>query len=230
MSNKYVIIPAAGIGTRMQLDIPKQYYKLSNGRTILDNTLAKFIDNPLFDKIFVAIAANDNFWSDSLYYNHDKIVVCSGGATRFNSVYNALKAIDERKNDDWVFVHDAARPCVNIDSIIDLYQQTKLSHSQAGILAVRAFETVKQVTIKNIIIKTLDRNNIWLAQTPQLSRLGQLEKAFDFCYLNNLVNKVTDEASALEIFGINPIAVKCSKKNIKITTKDDLEYANWQLS
>lgn len=230
MSNKYVIIPAAGIGTRMQLDIPKQYYKLSNGRTILDNTLAKFIDNPLFDKIFVAIAANDNFWRDSLYYNCDKIVVYSGGATRFNSVYNALKAIDERKNDDWVFVHDAARPCVNIDSIIDLYQQTKLSHSQAGILAVRAFETVKQVTIKNIIIKTLDRNNIWLAQTPQLSRLGQLEKAFDFCYLNNLVNKVTDEASALEIFGINPIAVECSKKNIKITTKDDLEYANWQLS
>lgn len=230
MSNKYVIIPAAGIGTRMQLDIPKQYYKLSNSMTILDNTLEKFIDNPLFDKIFVAIAANDNFWSDSLYYNCDKIVVCSGGATRFNSVYNALKAIDKRKNDDWVFVHDAARPCVNIDNIIDLYLQTKLSHSQAGILAVRAFETVKQITIKNVIIKTLNRNNICLAQTPQLSRLGQLEKAFDFCYLNNLVNKVTDEASALEIFGINPIAVECSKKNIKITTKDDLEYANWQLS
>ena len=230
MSNKYVIIPAAGIGTRMQLDIPKQYYKLSNGRTILDNTLVKFIDNPLFDKIFVVIAANDNFWSDSLYYNRDKIVVCSGGATRVNSVYNALKAIDERKNDDWVFVHDAARPCVNIDSIVDLYQQTELSYSQAGILAVRAFETVKQVAIKNIIIKTLDRNNIWLAQTPQLSRLGQLEKAFDFCYSNNLVDKVTDEASALEIFGINPIVVECSKKNIKITTKDDLEYANWQLS
>ncbi|MBK2357659.1 2-C-methyl-D-erythritol 4-phosphate cytidylyltransferase [Francisella hispaniensis] len=229
MSSKYVIIPAAGIGTRMQLDIPKQYCKLSNGKTILDNTLAKFIDNPLFDKIFVAIAATDNFWNDSLYYNHDKVVVCSGGKTRFNSVYNALKAIDQRKSDDWVFVHDAARPCVTIDSIIDLYERTKASHSQAGILAVRASETVKQVT-KDIIIKTLDRNNIWLAQTPQLSRLGQLEKAFDFCYSNNLVDKVTDEASALEIFGINSIVVECSKKNIKITTKDDLDYANWQLS
>lgn len=75
------------------------------------------------------------------------------------------------------FVHDAARPCVSIDSIIDLYEQTKSSHSQAGILAVRAYETVKQVT-KNIVVKTLARNNIWLAQTPQLSRLGQLEKAF----------------------------------------------------
>lgn len=219
MSNKYVIITAAGIGTRMQLGIPKQYYKLSNGRTILDNTLAKFIDNSLFDKIFVAISASDNFWSDSLYHNCDKIVFCSGGATRFNSVYNTLKAIDERKKDDWVFVHDAARPCVNIDSIIDLYQQTKLSYSQAGILAVRAFETVKQVTIKNVVIKTLDRNNIWLAQTPQLSRLGQLEKAFDFCYSNNLVDKVTDEASALEIFGINPIVVECSKKISRLQLK-----------
>lgn len=218
MSNKYVIIPAAGIGTRMQLDIPKQYYKLNNGKTILDNTLVKFIDNPLFDKIFVAIAASDNFWNNSLYYNHDKIVVCNGGETRFNSVYNALNVIDERKNDDWVFVHDAARPCVSIDSIIDLYEQTKSSHSQAGILAVRAYETVKQVT-KNIVVKTLARDNIWLAQTPQLSRLGQLEKAFDFCYSNNLVAKVTDEASALEMFGINPIVVECSKKILRLQLK-----------
>lgn len=209
MSNKYVIIPAAGVGTRMQLDIPKQYYKLSNGKTILDNTLAKFVENSLFDKIFIAINTDDNFWSDSLYYNHNKIVVCSGGETRFDSVYNALKTIDERNSDDWVFVHDAARPCIDFDSIINLYQQTKISHSQAGILAVRAFETVKQVATKSIIVKTLDRNNIWLAQTPQLSRLGQLEKAFDFCYSNNLVDKVTDEASALEIFGINPIVVEC---------------------
>ncbi|MDE4990561.1 2-C-methyl-D-erythritol 4-phosphate cytidylyltransferase, partial [Francisella tularensis subsp. holarctica] len=77
-----------------------------------DNTLVKFIDNPLFDKIFVASAASDNFWNNSLSYNHDKIVVCNGGETRFNSVYHALNVIDERKNDDWVFVHDAARPCV----------------------------------------------------------------------------------------------------------------------
>ncbi|MDE4940648.1 2-C-methyl-D-erythritol 4-phosphate cytidylyltransferase, partial [Francisella tularensis subsp. holarctica] len=80
----------------------------------------------------------------------------NGGETRFNSVYIALNVIDERKNDDWVFVHDAARHCVSIDSIIDLYEQTKSSHSQAGILAVRAYETVKQVT-KNIVVKTLAR-------------------------------------------------------------------------
>ncbi|QIW09806.1 2-C-methyl-D-erythritol 4-phosphate cytidylyltransferase [Francisella sp. LA112445] len=229
MSNKYVIIPAAGIGSRMQLDIPKQYYKLTNGKTILDNTLKKFIDNPFFDHIFLALNSKDEFWSQSIYYNHSKIKICEGGETRFESVYNGLKSI-KGNSDDWIFVHDAARPCVDTQNIIELYESTKASHSQAGILAVKAFETVKKVGVKNIIVNTLDRNNIWLAQTPQLSRLGQLERSFDFCYSNNLINKITDEASALELYGINPIVVEGSRKNIKITTQDDLDFANWQLN
>lgn len=228
MSNKYVIIPAAGIGTRMRLDIPKQYYKLSNDKTILDNTLEKFVDNPFFDRIYLALNSEDKFWSKSIYHDHPKIDTCVGGATRFESVYNGLRSIKGNSN-DWVFVHDAARPCVDIQNIIDLYEQTKASHSQSGILAVKAFETVKKVGVKNIIVNTLDRNNIWLAQTPQLSRLGQLDRSFDFCYSNNLIDKITDEASALELYGINPIVVESSRKNIKITTKDDLDFANWQL-
>ncbi|API86437.1 2-C-methyl-D-erythritol 4-phosphate cytidylyltransferase [Francisella uliginis] len=229
MSNKYVIIPAAGVGTRMQLDIPKQYCKLSNDKTILDNTLEKFIDSPFFDRIFLALGSEDKFWSQSIYYNHPKIKTCVGGETRFESVYSGLKSI-KGNSDDWVFVHDAARPCVDIQNIVDLYEQTKTSHSQAGILAVKAFETVKKVGVKNIIVNTLDRNNIWLAQTPQLSRLGQLERSFDFCYSNNLIDKITDEASALELYGINPIVIEGSRKNIKITTQDDLDFANWQLN
>ncbi|MED7787980.1 2-C-methyl-D-erythritol 4-phosphate cytidylyltransferase [Francisella sp. 19X1-34] len=229
MSNKYTIIPAAGIGSRMQLDIPKQYYKLANGKTILDNTLEKFIENPFFDRIFLALNSDDEFWSQSTFYNHPKINTCIGGETRFESVYNGLKAING-SSDDWVFVHDAARPCVDIQNIIELYESTKASHSQSGILAVKAFETVKKVGIKNIIVNTLDRNNIWLAQTPQLSRLGQLERSFDFCYSNDLIAKITDEASALELYGINPIVVEGSRKNIKITIQDDLDFANWQLN
>ncbi|WP_150468098.1 2-C-methyl-D-erythritol 4-phosphate cytidylyltransferase [Francisella sp. SYW-9] len=229
MSNKYVIIPAAGIGSRMQLDIPKQYYKLSNDKTILDNTLEKFIDNPFFDRIFLALNPKDEFWSQSTFYNHPMINICIGGETRFESVYNGLKAI-KGNSDDWVFVHDAARPCIDSQNIMELYELTKASHSQSGILAVKAFETVKKVAVKNIIVNTLDRNNVWLAQTPQLSRLGQLERSFDFCYSNNLINKITDEASTLELYGINPIVVEGSRKNIKITTKDDLDFANWQLN
>ncbi|QEO56578.1 2-C-methyl-D-erythritol 4-phosphate cytidylyltransferase [Francisella marina] len=230
MSNKYVIIPAAGIGTRMELDIPKQYYKLINGKTILDNTLEKFVEDSFFDKVIVAISDSDNLWNTSEYFDHPKVQYCVGGATRFHSVYSALKFIGDRKSDDWIFVHDAARPCVNIEDVIALYNQTQDSHTQAGILAIRAFETVKKVAIKMIIAKTIDRQDIWLAQTPQLSRLGQLEKAFDFCYTNNLIDKITDEASALELYGINPIVVEGSRKNIKITTQDDLEFANWQIS
>ncbi|GAB4222044.1 MAG: 2-C-methyl-D-erythritol 4-phosphate cytidylyltransferase [Francisella sp.] len=225
MSSKYVIIPAAGVGSRMQLDIPKQYHKLNNDKTILDNTLEKFIANPFFDKVFIAIAKDDNYWCDSLYYGHSNIVVCNGGVTRFHSVYNALQSING-KDDDWVFVHDAARPFIDFASIKNLYEKTAASHSQAGILAYKVAATVKQAK-SNVIVKTLDRNNIYLAQTPQLSRFGQLAKAFDFCYTNELVDKVTDEASALEIFGINPIIVESSNKNIKITTQDDLDYANW---
>ncbi|ASG68480.1 2-C-methyl-D-erythritol 4-phosphate cytidylyltransferase [Francisella halioticida] len=229
MSNKYVIIPAAGIGTRMQLDIPKQYYKLSNDKTILDNTLEKFIDNPLFDYIIISLNSQDEFWDQSIYYDHPKVDTCIGGATRFESVYNALRFIRGNSN-DWIFVHDAARPCVDTENIIALYELTKTSHSQAGILAVKAFETVKKIATKNIVVKTIDRNDIWLAQTPQLSRLGQLEKSFDFCYSNNLINKITDEASALELYGINPIVIEGGRRNIKITTQDDLDIVNWQLS
>jgi 2-C-methyl-D-erythritol 4-phosphate cytidylyltransferase len=230
VSNKYVIVPAAGVGNRMQLDIPKQYVKLLNGKTILDNSLEKFIDNDFFDKIFIALASDDTYWHQSTYSTHPKVIICNGGKTRFNSVYNALNTIENTSNDDWVFVHDAARPCVNVKDIKKLYHDTENSHSQAGILAVKAFETVKKVVAKNIISATLDRNNIWLAQTPQLSRQGQLKKAFDFCYSNNLIDKITDEASALELYGINPIVVESSRKNIKITTSDDLDFANWQFS
>ena len=73
-----MIIPAAGIGARMQLDIPKQYCKLSNNKTILDNTLEKFIDNPFFDHIFLALSSEDKFWSQSIYYSHPKIKICVG--------------------------------------------------------------------------------------------------------------------------------------------------------
>lgn len=227
MLSNYVIIPAAGIGSRMQLDIPKQYYKLSNDKTILDNTIEKFVEDSFFDKVFVAIGGEDGFWDESIYFNHPKVKVCKGGTTRFNSVYNALNAIENCNEKDWVFVHDAARPCVDINDVKDLYESTKVSHSQAGILAVRAFETVKKVATKNIIIKTLNRDEIWLAQTPQLSRYAQLKQAFDFCYSNNLIDKITDEASALELYGINPIVVEGSRSNIKVTKKDDLDFANW---
>ncbi|TDT72792.1 2-C-methyl-D-erythritol 4-phosphate cytidylyltransferase [Allofrancisella inopinata] len=228
-SSKYVIIPAAGIGSRMALDIPKQYFKLSNNKTILDTALEKFIKPDFFDKVIVALNKDDNFWKDSIYFSHPKVVTCLGGETRFDSVYNALKQIQIRSQTTWIFVHDAARPNVTFQDTKNLYEAVKLSKSKSGILGIRAFETVKQVTSNSPITidKTLNRDNIWLAQTPQLCELSLLYNAFEYCWLNDLAKLVTDEASALELYGSSPLIIQGSRSNIKVTTQEDLELINW---
>ncbi len=130
------------------------------------------------------------------------------------------------EKDNWVFVHDAARPAVSLVDVTNLYESVKTSKGQCGILAISAFETVKKVSGAKVV-ETLDRNNIWLAQTPQLARFNHLEQAFKYCENNGLTAKVTDEASALELFGDTPIIVEGSRKNIKITTKEDLDFIDW---
>lgn len=228
-SLKYVIIPAAGIGSRMNLDMPKQYCKLSNNKTVLDTTISKFIDDQFFDLVIVSLKENDKSWGVSHFYNHPKVKTCIGGDTRFESVFNALRCVESiASNEDWVFVHDAARPAVNLDDIKRLYDCVSTSKEKCGILAVKAFETVKQVSNYSIT-KTLDRDYIWLAQTPQLSMFKLIMKAFRFCVDEKLISKITDEASALELFGVLPKVVEGSRKNIKITTKEDLEFVNMLL-
>ncbi|WP_244909957.1 2-C-methyl-D-erythritol 4-phosphate cytidylyltransferase [Francisella adeliensis] len=223
---RYVIIPAAGIGSRMSSDIPKQYLKLVNNHTVLDTTLSKFVEEDFFDLIIVSLKENDEYWKLSQYFNHPKVKVCKGGETRFESVFNALHSLAAVHNDAWIFVHDAARPAISFDEIKLLYDQVLLGRDESGILAVKAFETVKKVSQK-VIKETLDRSHIWLAQTPQLSRYNTLKRAFKFCVDNNLMEKITDESSALELFGLSPIIVEGSRKNIKITTKEDLEFINF---
>jgi 2-C-methyl-D-erythritol 4-phosphate cytidylyltransferase len=225
---KYVVIPAAGIGTRMNADIPKQYIKLKNQKTILDITISIFVNSDFFDKVIVVLNKDDDYWQDSIYSNNPKVITCIGGDARFESVGNGLAMIKQFncEKDSWVFVHDAARPAVDLSDIINLYEQVDATASQCGILAVRAFETVKKVSGHNIK-ETLDRNGIWLAQTPQLARFNHLEHAFKYCENNGLTDKVTDEASALELFGDTPIIVEGSRKNIKITTEEDLDFIDW---
>jgi 2-C-methyl-D-erythritol 4-phosphate cytidylyltransferase len=231
LSSKYVVIPAAGIGTRMKLDIPKQYIKLRNQKTILDTTISIFVNSSFFDKVIVALNKNDQFWQDSIYSNNSKVITCTGGDTRFESVRTALTAIKQFdcEKGSWVFVHDAARPALDLTNVTMLYEQVKVAQSQCGILAIRAFETVKKVSGSKIT-ETLDRNDIWLAQTPQLAKLGRLDQAFEYCKNKGLTDKITDEASALELFDSGPIIVEGSKRNIKVTTKDDLDYIDWVFS
>ncbi len=230
MSNniKYVIIPAAGIGTRMKSEVPKQYIKLKNQKTILDTTISIFVNSGIFEKVIVALNKNDDYWGNSIYFDSSKVITCIGGNSRFESVRNGLVTIKQFGNekDSWVFVHDSARPAIDIIDIMKLFEHVKATVSECGILAVRAFETVKQVS-SMYITDTLDRNNIWLAQTPQLAKSDHLVKAFEYCQSKDLTDRITDEASALELFGSIPIIVEGSRKNIKVTTQEDLDYIDW---
>ncbi|WP_083578941.1 IspD/TarI family cytidylyltransferase [Francisella frigiditurris] len=215
----------------MELDLPKQYLKLSNNKTILDNTILALLKEPFFDLVIISLSDKDKYWIESEFANHSLVKTCIGGKTRFHSVYNALSFIkDSTDKEDWIFVHDAARPCINIENVKKLFKEVSNSNvnSNSGILAVKAFETVKECT-NSQITKTLNRENIWLAQTPQLSKYGELLKAFNYCSNNNLVNSVTDEASALELYGDNPIIVEGLRSNIKVTKQEDIEFVEFFL-
>lgn len=236
-SHYYLIIPASGIGARMyseknslngQAKVAKQYLKLDNGLTILDQTLKTLLSINQIKGCVVAIANKDHLFAKSVFNNHPKLLTTViGGKERMHSVLNALKALtDFAKDDDWVLVHDSARPCVKTSEIINLMNQLK-HHATGGLLATKVVDTIKQAD-DNIVNITIDRSNLWQAQTPQMYRFGILLKALNTA-INNDIN-TTDEASAIEHLGLESILVKSSKSNIKITNLEDLALANFYLS
>ena len=226
---RFAIIPAAGIGTRMQSVTPKQYLKLNNGLSILDTTISQLLQTPFFDLLIIAVNKNDTYWKNSIHLKNQKIRLCYGGNTRSDSVRNALVALKETaENSDWIFVHDAARPCIHLNDIRRLYAAVITEKAIGGILACQATDTVKQGDMKQRVIKTFDRSSIYLAQTPQVFRYQPLLMAYYFC-LENKIN-VTDEASAIEALDHQPLIVKGNAKNIKITKPEDLVMANYFLS
>ncbi len=223
----FLIVPASGIGSRIGGDIPKQYLKLNNGLSVLDQTLKTLLSIDQIKGCVVAIAKNDTHFKQSKFFNHPKLLATAvGGKERFHSVISALKALKPfAKDNDWVLVHDAARPCVKTEDVMNLIKQLK-NHPTGGLLANRVVDTIKQAN--NIQVKTtLDRSNLWQAQTPQMYRFGVLSKALDNIINNNL--NITDEASSIEALGLESILVEANKSNLKITTKEDLELANFYL-
>ncbi len=233
----YLIIPASGVGARMhsengsldeQTKIPKQYLKLDNGLTILDQTLKTLLSIDQITGCIIAIANKDHLFVKSVFNKHPKLLTTViGGKERMHSVLNALKALtDFAKDDDWVLVHDSARPCIKASKIINLMNQLK-HHATGGLLANKVVETIKQAN-GNIANTTIDRSNLWQAQTPQMYRFGILFKALNTA-INDGIN-ITDEASAIEYLGLESILIKSSKSNIKITNPEDLALANFYLT
>ena len=226
--NIWAVIPAAGSGQRMGSATPKQYLRIA-GKTILEITLELFLLNERIKRVVVARSEDDLIWTTLDCAKNGKIFETLGGSTRALSVFNSLLALKAIANkNDWVIVHDAARPCLSSQALDQFICDLK-NDSVGGILAMPAKDTIKQSEEDGLrILKTLDRDDVWHAQTPQMFRYGILFDAMEQALDSEF--KVTDEASAVEFAGHRPRLIESGSTNLKITTPEDLAIATFLLS
>lgn len=221
-THTYIIVPAAGEGTRMQQNMPKQYLELA-GKAVLEHTLNALLAIPHIQHIVVALAPDDVFFEHLSASRHPRVMRVNGGTSRAASVLNALNALrTEAQAHDWILVHDAARPLVRQEDIHQL-RTTLADHPVGGILASPVTDTLKRVGADLQIQQTLERDTLWRALTPQMCRYDLLKSALTTCLSKNI--PVTDEAMALEYGGLNLQIVEGASDNIKITYPIDLLLA-----
>jgi len=217
-----VIVPAAGVGRRFGDRIPKQYSQI-HGRTVLEWCLAPFLADPSCSAVIVAIAAADPHWP-AVAARLAPVRTAAGGQERVHSVRNALATLQgEAASDDWILVHDAARPCLPAEDLRKLLE-TLQDHEVGGLLAAPAADTLKACGPGNVITHTVDRSGLWRALTPQMFRYGRLCEALDAACARGKVP--TDESQALEWLGDRPQVVEGSAVNLKITSAQDLLVAS----
>ena len=221
-ANLVAVIVAAGIGKRVGANIPKQYLPLS-GKTIIEHSLAPFIEHPDITEVVVSIAKNDCWFVQLEIAKHPKIKVVEGGVERVDSVLSALQVI---AGDDYVLVHDAARPCIT-RSDIDKLIANVLAAKQGAILASRVRDTMKRSDRYGQISNTVERENLWHALTPQMFQNRVLLKAIRSV---KDPHKLTDEASAMEVSGLPVTIVEGRSDNLKVTREEDLQIAALYLS
>lgn len=219
----WVVVPAAGVGKRMGADRPKQYLPLL-GRPLLSLTLRNILTWPGLSGVVVAVSQDDSYFDHLPEARHSLVHKVTGGAERADSVLAALNYLAIREPEDTtVLVHDAARPCVALEDIAALLD-TKVAST--ALLAQPASDTVKRGRSeqgRTVVDETLDRDLIWLAQTPQKAPLGILQS----CLRKGLEQgaAITDEASALELFGYAPQLVPGRRENFKVTHPTDIVLA-----
>jgi len=223
----WAIVPAAGFGSRMQSEIPKQYLPLLN-RTVIEITLNKLLSISSIKGIVLVLNSEDNRWALSPLSSHSRIHRVSGGTERSGSVLNGLNYCLSNYSGDvdqlWTLVHDAARPCVSIEKISELIDQgLRERHLRSGaILAVPCADTIKRVTGEKIT-QTVDRAELWSAHTPQFFPCGLLSDAITHARARG--GDITDEASAVESIGGSVSVLRDRRDNIKITMPEDLLWA-----
>jgi 2-C-methyl-D-erythritol 4-phosphate cytidylyltransferase len=222
----FVVIPAAGSGRRFATSVPKQYAALG-AATVIEHALAPFESDPDCAGIVVAIAPDDAWWPAIAARRSRLIEGVAGGEQRAHSVRNALRALASRvRDDDWIMVHDAARPCFSI-SDLQLLKRELAPHPVGGLLAVPLADTLKRALEPGSHVthvdSTLDRAGLWRAATPQVFRCGVLLRALETAL--DAQRTPTDEAQAIEWSGQRPRLVAGRADNIKVTTADDLALA-----
>jgi len=216
----WAVVPAAGSGSRFGGGTPKQYLPLA-GRTVIEWALEPLLAEPAIAGVMVAIAPGDRRFA-SLDVRADKPVwTAIGGRERWQSVRRALDVLvaNGAQREDWVLVHDAARPCLEGGDLRRLLDALR-DDAVGGLLAVPSPDTLKRADANGRVGSTLDRRGVWRAQTPQMFRLGSLVVALDAA-----AGALTDEAAAMEASGAKPRLVPGSPANLKVTTPDDLELA-----
>ncbi len=223
----HVVIPAAGVGKRMRSAVPKQYLMLGD-KTVLQHTVAVFERHPAVADITLVISAGDEYWPILDVQLDTPLHVVDGGQERCDSVMNALRFLQDRVNaDDWVMVHDAARPCLR-DADLTRLIDTVQAQNTGGLLAVPVRDTMKRAVAGEVrVSSTVDRTDLWHALTPQMFRFSAL-----FAAMQSALDKphaITDEASAMELAGDTPLLVEGHGDNIKITRPEDLALAGFYL-
>jgi 2-C-methyl-D-erythritol 4-phosphate cytidylyltransferase len=220
--NYWAIVPAAGTGQRFGAELAKQFQPLGD-KLLADHTLGRLLKIPKIKKVIVPCDTASEYWRQVFAIQDPRVELIQGGAERVHSVLKGLRALSNvAAHNDWVLVHDMARPCITGSDINKLIGQLD-GHPVGGILATPVSDTLKKITSQNSIKKTLDRSDYYAAQTPQMFRYGLLINALERMLDNQQVP--TDEASAIEYIGEQAMIVGGRRDNIKITHREDLIIA-----
>lgn len=222
----FLVMPAAGSGRRFSASTPKQYAALG-ATTVIEHSLAPFESDPDCAGIVVVTASDDATWPTIAARRTRLVDIAPGGEERAHSVRSGLLALAPRvRDDDWIMVHDAARPCLAASDLAHLKKEIG-AHEIGGLLAIPLADTLKRATrnpdYAPAVEATVDRADLWRAATPQVFRFGALRRALDAALAARRLP--TDEAQALEWAGHRPRLVAGRADNIKVTTADDLALA-----
>lgn len=226
----FALIPAAGIGARMGAESPKQYMPIA-GKPMLQHVLDTFAAAPAIAHTFVVVSTDDGYINDLLaaapHLANRVTVIYNGGATRHQSVLNGLHAMRAQVgDDDWVLVHDAARPGLTTD-LIERLTVALRDDAVGGLLALPVVDTLKRSDALGRVEATVPREQLWAAQTPQMFRYALLRRALE--QADAVVSPVTDDASAIEALGLQPKLVEGSPRNFKVTLPHDVVLAELYL-